>query len=85
MTAEKVDAFPNPPGRGGHLLKYPFKEIAEDGGVWRLDPHEYGAKEPRTVANAAAAWASRNGYQYRTQTHDGCVFIQLTTRNGSTS
>jgi hypothetical protein len=83
MSAEKVSGFPQP-ARARHA-KYPWQQIAEDGGVWRLDPAEYDTNTPRAVGNAAHQWGTRHGYKPTTQVHDGCLFVQFTTLNGRAS
>lgn len=69
--ATKVGDFPT------HRGAYPFAEIAEDGGVWKLDPAFYGVK-PQTIRSSASSWGSHNGYRARTVLDGGQVFVQFT-------
>lgn len=84
MSAEKVDRFPGG-APGTPQLKYPWPEIARDGGIWRLNPADYGDVQLRSFQAAAAGWASRHGYRARTKTYEGALFVQFTTVNGRAS
>lgn len=70
--AVKVDGFPD-------RCKYPFAEIATDGGVWKLDPAEYQAK-PGTIRSAASKWATEHSIPVKTVVDGGFVYIQFTPR-----
>ena len=82
MSAEKVDGFPRT--AGGPHGKYPWREIAEDGGIWKLDPAEYSGSA-RIMATVAGQWASRHGYVSRCSIYEGALFVQFTTLNGGAS
>ena len=68
--AVKVAGFPV-------KTRYPFQQIADDGGVWRLDPAEFKAK-PQSVRQAASAWAVKKGLTVQTAVDEGMVFVQFT-------
>jgi hypothetical protein len=68
--AVRVPAFPAPPSR------YPFRAIARDGGVWKLDSAVFGVK-PETIRSAASSWAGDNGFKARTVLADQFVYVQF--------
>lgn len=68
--AVKVDAFPE-------RSKYPFRQIAEDGGVWRLDPAAYKSKTG-AIGVAAGKWARDHGYTVKIMNDDGMTYLQFT-------
>jgi hypothetical protein len=70
--AVKVAGFPV-------KTRYPFQQIADDGGVWKLDPAEFGAK-PQSVRQAAITWATKKDMTTQTAVDDGMVFVQFTRR-----
>jgi hypothetical protein len=67
--AEKVNGFPD-------LCRYPFQAIADDGGVWRLDPEVYKVT-PQGISMAATQWAKRTGKTVKKVTDSGLVYVQF--------
>lgn len=67
--AVKVDRFPT-------RCKYPFAEIAKDGGIWKLDPAEFKVS-PGGVVQAARKWAQDNGLAVKAVTGDGMTYVQF--------
>lgn len=73
----KVEGFPEKESR------YPFRQIADDGGVWRLDPAAFGVQAV-TLRSAASKWAIYHGAKAKTVlADDGLVYIQITKREAS--
>lgn len=70
--AVKVEAFPE-------RCKYPFPEIARDGGVWRIDPAAFKVT-PTGVKQAAGKWADRHELKVKIMAEDGQVYVQFTRR-----
>lgn len=68
--AVKVDAFPV-------KSKYPFRQIADDGGVWKLDPAAFEVTH-HAIRLAAPKWAKANGLKAKLALEDGQVYIQFT-------
>jgi hypothetical protein len=68
--AVKVSAFPE-------KSPYPFREIADDGGVWELDPAEFKVK-PESIRSSAWSWAKKNGLVVKVVIDGGYVFVQFT-------
>jgi hypothetical protein len=67
--AVKVEAFPE-------RSKYPFREIARDGGIWRLDPATWKVS-PGAIAQASRKWADSHGLAVKVITDDGMVYVQF--------
>lgn len=67
--AVKVDAFPV-------RSIYPFAEIAEDGGIWQINPAEFKSK-PESIRAAASKWASSKGLSAKTVIDGGALFVQF--------
>jgi len=67
--AVKVEGFPS-------QTKYPFREIADDGGVWKIDPSAFGAKAP-SVRTAVSKWATGRGLKAKTAIEDGVIYVQF--------
>jgi hypothetical protein len=72
--AVKVEDFPR-------NNKYPFRAIADDGGVWKLDPSVFGAK-PQSIRVAASKWGSEHGLKATTAADEGFVYVQFTKADG---
>jgi hypothetical protein len=73
--AVRVGGFP-PDSRTGRT-RYPFPELARDGGVWRIDPATWGAK-PLSIRSAANKWAHSHGYTAQARTGaDGMLYLQF--------
>jgi hypothetical protein len=68
--AVKVGAFPD-------KSRYPFQQIAADGGVWKINPAEFRTK-PQSVRSAASKWAIDRGLQAKVVVDDGHVYVQFT-------
>jgi hypothetical protein len=77
--AVKVAKFPSP-------SQYPFREIADDGGIWRLDPAAYTWRgkpvAAASIRQAAMNWASKEGYSVKTVLDGGHVYLQFTPKGG---
>jgi hypothetical protein len=75
--AVKVDDFPA-------RSIYPFKEIAADGGIWKLDPAAYSWHgKPIKVGGlraTAGKWAMENGLKAKTVIDGGFLYVQFTRR-----
>lgn len=73
--AVKVGAFPQ-------RALYPFREIADDGGIWKMDPGAYLWRgRPVKVSGlrgSAAKWATENGYKAKTVIDGGFLYVQFT-------
>lgn len=67
--AVKVDAFPE-------RCKYPFPQIARDGGIWQLDPAAYGVTAA-AIKQAAPKWAQSHGLTVKVVADDGMVYVQF--------
>ena len=67
--AVKVSGFPD-------RSLYPFREIADDGGVWKLDAATFKAK-PQSVRSAAWAWAKKNDRKTKVVIDGGFVYVQF--------
>lgn len=76
--AEKVTEFPS---RRRDRSRFPFRQIAEDGGVWKLDPATYGVKAV-SIRTAASAWARKNGLRVATEIDGGVIYVQFGKRAG---
>lgn len=68
--AVRVERFPE-------KSKYPFRQIADDGGIWRIDPAEFKVT-PAAITQAAPKWARGNGLAAKTVVDDGMVYVQFT-------
>jgi hypothetical protein len=68
--AVRVDHWPT-------RRKYPFRQIAEDGGIWRMDPAAYGLKKPESLRTQANAWARKEGLTAKTAVDGGQVYVQF--------
>lgn len=73
--ARKVTAFPGRPSQQSGD-RYPFREIAEDGGVWKLDPAVYGVKASG-ARSAAKQWARKNGMRVETRIRGDAIYVQF--------
>jgi hypothetical protein len=75
--AVKVSAFP---GRS----MYPFREIADDGGVWKLDPAAFTWRgkpgQPQSIRTAASKWAIDHEMKAKVVIDAGDVYVQFTKR-----
>lgn len=71
--AVKVERFPT--RRGG---KYPFREIAADRGIWKLDPAAYQVKRPESIRAAAWTWAKDAGLKAKVVCDSGFAYVQFT-------
>jgi hypothetical protein len=67
--AVKVAGFPE-------RSKYPFRQIADDGGVWQIDPAVFKVT-PGAIIQAARKWAETRPLQVKATTDDGMVFVQF--------
>jgi hypothetical protein len=60
---------------------YPFREIAADGGVWKLDPAAYtrDGKTPQAASlrTAASKYGTEHGMKAKTVIEDGFVYVQF--------
>jgi hypothetical protein len=68
--AVKVDVFPD-------HCRYPFAAIAADGGIWRLDPAEFGIAKPESLRTQALSWARKHNVTAKTAVSDGHVYVQF--------
>ena len=71
--AVKVSGFPV-------KSKYPFAQIAADGGVWKLDAAVFKAK-PGSIRSSANTYASINQMSVKTVIDGGFIYIQFTKGN----
>lgn len=55
---------------------YPFPAIAEDGGVWRIDPAEHKVTAG-TIRAAASKWAAYHNLKVKTMVDGGLVYVQF--------
>lgn len=73
--AVKVGAFPA-------RTLYPFREIADDGGIWRIEAAAYTWRgKPIKVAglrSSATKWATENGFKAKTVIDGGYLYVQFT-------
>lgn len=67
--AVRVEAFPE-------KSPYPFREVATDGGVWRLDPAEFKVR-PESIRSSAWTWAKKNDLTAKVVIDNGQVFVQF--------
>jgi len=76
--AVKVGAFPS-------KERYPFRAIADDGGVWKLDPAVFPpwkgkSVKAESIRTAASKWATERGLSAKTEIDGGYLFLQFTRR-----
>ena len=75
----------NPAPAGGRISagasQFPFREIAEDGGVWKLDPAAFlwrgKPTKPQSIRTAASKYAIEHGMRAKTVIDDGMLYIQF--------
>jgi hypothetical protein len=67
--AVKVQAFPD-------RSKYPFAQIARDGGIWKLDPATWKVTAS-AIVQAARRWADGHRLAVKAITDDGMVYVQF--------
>ena len=67
--AVKVERFPE-------KSKYPFRQIADDGGIWKLDPAAFNAKAV-SIYQAALKRARDNDRTPKCVQSDGAVYVQF--------
>jgi hypothetical protein len=67
--AVKVTEFPE-------RSKYPFRQIASDGGIWEIDPAVFKVT-PGAVVQAARKWAEGRSLAVKLITDDGLVYVQF--------
>jgi hypothetical protein len=79
-SAQRVAEFPRATSRG-RWGKYPWREMAEDGGIFRMDPADYNTTA-RNIRSAAMQWAYRSGYVATSQIVDGIAYISFTEEEG---
>lgn len=72
--AVKVEGFPA-------QSQFPFREIAADGGVWKLDPAAFTWRgkpvKPQSIRTAASKYATEHGMKAKTVIKDGHLYVQF--------
>jgi hypothetical protein len=72
--AVKVEGFPT-------RSPYPFREIADDGGVWQLDPAAFlwrgKPTKDTSIRTAASKWAIERGMTAKTVIDGGYLYLQF--------